>query len=630
MSLTKKINQKILNHKFEKVHHTKNKQNIPEVTIRFAGDSGDGMQLTGNRFSNTIALSGNSLSTFSDFPAEIRAPQGTIAGVSAFQIHFSSKEIKTPGDQTDILVAMNPAALKSNLKYVKKNGLLLLNEDAFTESDIKKAGFDSDPRKNSTLSKFKIISVPINSLVLKALDSLEIKDKDKDRSKNMFALGIVYWLFGRDIASTTKWLQEKFKKSPLIAEANILSLKAGYYFAETTELLPVHFHIQKAKLQPGTYRNITGNEALSLGLIASSELSGIPLFLGTYPITPASDILHYLSKHKNFKYHTFQAEDEIAASSAAIGASFAGFLGVSTTSGPGFTLKSESINFAIMAELPLVIINLQRGGPSTGLPTKTEQTDLLQIMFGRNGESPLCVIAARSPSDCFYKIIEAFQIAVKYMVPVVLCSDAFLANSSGPWRLPSKEELPSFDVTFRDDPKDYAPYIRNPNTLARDWVRPGTIGMEHRIGGLEKEDITGNVSYDPENHEQMVYLRAKKVSNIQKFIPKAKVIGKKNAKNLIIGWGSTYGSIKDAVDKLILKKNIEIAYLHLDYISPFPSNTESILTKYERIFAVELNTGQLAFLLQGTYGIKVEKINSIQGRPFRVDEIMNNILNRLY
>ena len=602
----------------------KKEERIDHVVVRFAGDSGDGMQLTGSQFTSTTAFLGNDLSTLPDFPAEIRAPQGTVAGVSGFQIHFSSQNIMTPGDNPDVLVAMNPAALKANLGDLKENGVILLNEDSFQEANLKKAGFQEDPRQNGLLKSYQIISIPITSLTIQALKDFDIRDKDKERSKNMFALGIAYWLFSRSLEPTIRWLEKKFQNREEVAKANILALKAGRNYAETTELLPIYFKIDKAPLPKGTYRNITGNEALSMGIIAASELSGTPVFLGSYPITPASEVLHYLSGKKNFGIKTFQAEDEIAAVSSAIGASFAGFLGTCVTSGPGFSLKSEAMNLCVMLELPLVVMNLQRGGPSTGLPTKTEQGDLLQAIFGRNGESPLCVISARSPSDCFYKAIEAFRISVKYMLPVVLLSDAFLANSSEPWRLPVYEDLPELKISFRDSPGNFMPYAREKSTLAREWVKPGTPGLEHRIGGLEKEDITGNVSYDPENHEKMVRQRAEKVQRIAQDIPPLEVRSLRKTDVLILGWGSTYGVIRDAVDALA-QENIFVDQLHIDHISPLPNDLEKIIKQYKNVFVAELNTGQFAFFLQGVYGIRVNKITKIQGKPFRISDIVEAI-----
>ena len=605
----------------------KKEENLDQVVIRFAGDSGDGMQLTGNQFTTTTAFLGNDLSTLPDFPAEIRAPQGTIAGVSGFQIHFSSQSIMTPGDELDVLVAMNPAALKANLHDLKKNGIVLLNENTFEEANLIKAGFEQDPRSNGSLEKYQTIALPMTKLTIEALSDLKLRDKEKERSKNMFALGVAYWLFSRSLDPTIRWLEKKFKDKEDIAKANILALKAGRNYAETTELLPIYFKINKAPLKPGTYRNITGNEAISMGIIAVSELSKTSVFLGSYPITPASDVLHYLSNKKNFGIKTFQAEDEIAAVSSAIGASFAGYLGCCTTSGPGFSLKSEAMNLCVMLELPLVIINLQRGGPSTGLPTKTEQGDLLQTLFGRNGESPLCVIAARSSSDCFFKAIEAFKIAVKYMVPVVLLSDAFLANSSEPWKLPSEKELPTFNIKFNENlssENQFMPYARDKNTLARSWVKLGTPGLEHRIGGLEKEENTGNVSYEAKNHEKMVRLRASKVQRIIQDIAPLQVRSHKKTDTLLLGWGSTYGSIKDAID-LLAKENIFVDQVHIDHISPFPKDLEEILRGYKHIFVAELNMGQLAFLIQGAYSIRVHKINKVQGNPFHIKDITEAI-----
>ncbi len=605
----------------------KKEESLDQVVIRFVGDSGDGMQLTGNQFTTTTALLGNDLSTLPDFPAEIRAPQGTIAGVSGFQIHFSSRNIMTPGDELDVLVAMNPAALKANLHDLKENGVILLNEDAFKETNLTKANFDQDPRNDDSLKKYQTISLPITKLTIEALNEMDIRDKEKERSKNMFALGVAYWLFSRSLDPTVRWLEKKFKDRKKIAQANVLALKAGRNYAETVELLPIYFKIDKAPLEPGLYRNITGNEAISMGIIAASELSKTSVFLGSYPITPASDVLHYLSHRKNFDIKTFQAEDEIAAISSAIGASFAGYLGCCTTSGPGFSLKLEAMNLCVMLELPLVIINLQRGGPSTGLPTKTEQGDLLQALFGRNGESTLCVIAARSPSDCFYKTIESFKISVKYMLPVVLLSDAYLANSSEPWRLPSEKELPTFDIRFKEGLSNggqFMPYARDKETLARDWVKLGTPGLEHRIGGLEKEENTGNVSYEAKNHQKMVELRASKVQRITNDIPPLEVRSNKKTDTLVMGWGSTYGAIKDAIN-LLTQENIFVDQVHIDYISPFPKDLEEILSRYKHIFVVELNMGQLAFLLQGTYSIHVHKINKVQGNPFHIKDITEPI-----
>ena len=599
------------------------KENIEEVTIRLAGDSGDGMQLTGGQFTSTTALVGNDLSTMPDFPAEIRAPAGTVAGVSGFQIHFSSKDIHTPGDRPDVLVAMNPAALKANLGDISDNGILVLNEDAFVDSNIQKAGYQSNPMEDGSLEKYRVLSVAVSKLTKEALKDFEISDKDKDRCKNMFALGLMYWMFDRPLDATVKWLNTKFAKKPLIAEANIATLKAGIHFGETTELLPVHFSIHKAEIAPGTYRNITGNEAISLGILAASELGGAETFLASYPITPASDILHQVSKYDNFEVKIFQAEDEIAAVCAAIGAAYSGSLSVTTTSGPGMALKSEGINLAIMAELPLVIIDVQRGGPSTGLPTKTEQTDLLQCVFGRNGESPIVVLAANSPGDCFYKTIEAFRIAVEYMTPVILLSESFLANGSEPWRLPTENELPRFKAECYTETENFQPYSRDEN-LARPWVKPGTPGLEHRIGGLEKQDLTGNVSYDPDNHEYMVQTRAAKVAKVADSIPLIEVEGSGNGQALIISWGGTYGTAI-ATREGLAEEGIGVDHIQVDYLNPFPKNLGDIISNYDKVIVVELNMGQLAYMIQGTFGTLVEKINKIKGKPFLVEEVIDGV-----
>ncbi len=604
----------------------KKQYRLKEAIVRFAGDSGDGIQLVGNQFTHTTAIQGNDLSTFSDFPAEIRAPEGTIAGVSGFQIHFSSRDIATPGDLADIIVAMNPAALKANIPYIKKDGVIIINEDTFTKANLSKAGMDADPRESSEFSSYRYIAIPINQLTIKALKNVDVKDKDKEKSKNMFALGVTYWLFGRTIESTVKWIGKKFHNKPLIAKANTVALKSGYNFGETTELLPVHFSVPSVKLEPGIYRNITGNEALSLGLITASKLSHTPLLLGAYPITPSSDILHYLSKYKHFRVRTFQAEDEIAALSSVIGASFAGYIGVTATSGPGFALKSEALNLAVMMELPVVVINLQRGGPSTGLPTKTEQTDLLQVMFGRNGESPLCVIAAKSASDCFYKAVWAIKIATHYMVPVILLSDSYLANSAEPWKLPKISELPPIDIKYHDNSEEFYPYSRDESNLTRPWAIPGTPGLEHRVGGLEKENITGNVNYTPQNHADMVELRAKKVNKIQAMIPPINIEGdSKQTETLVISWGSTYGVVKDAVTQMIQDSNAKLAHVHLDFISPFPSDIKDIANQFKNIYVAELNTGQLALLLEHELGRTVQKINKVTGHPFFIHDIVDSL-----
>lgn len=602
-------------------------EELDEVTVRFAGDSGDGMQLTGSQFSATTGLSGNVFTTFPDFPAEIRAPQGTVAGVSGFQIHFSSTEVHTPGDDCDVLIAMNPAALKANYKDVPKGGVIIVNEDSFTEKDLEKAGYSENPLDNGVLADYHVVPVPITRLTVEELRETDLSDKDKKRSKNMFALGIAFWLFDMPLKPTEDWVGEKFAKKPELADANKKVLRAGYSFGHMTELLPIHFHVRGAHLRPGTYRNITGNQALSLGLIAASSLAETPLFLGSYPITPASDILHELSKHKNFRIKTYQAEDEIAAMGSAIGAAYSGSLAVTSTSGPGLALKAEAMNLAVMTELPILIIDVQRAGPSTGLPTKVEQSDLMQVLFGRNGESPVPVIAVRSPADGFRKAIHAMQIATKYMTPVVLLSDGYLANGTEEWKIPDISQLAGFKPQYATDPEGFHPYQRDEN-LSRPWVKPGTPGMEHRIGGLEKQNITGAVSYDPENHEEMVRFRAQKIAGIQKDIPDVTVLGSEKSDTLLVGWGSTFGAITDSRLELS-EKGIDVDQIHIDYVYPFPANLEEVLSRYKRIIVVEMNLGQFAFLLQGTFGIKVEKLNKVQGKPFKMEEIIDAVTKKM-
>ena len=535
---------------------TKGIVDLNDVTVRFAGDSGDGMQLTGTQFTNTSAIIGNDVSTLPDFPAEIRAPAGTTYGVSGFQLHFSSDDIQTPGDAPDVLVAMNPAALKTNLNEMKKGGSVIINIDSFDSKNLKLAGYESNPLEDSTLEGYNIVQVPLGKLTATALEDSGLSAKEIARCKNFFALGMMYWLYSRPIEPTLKWINVKFKSSPELAAANAKVLKAGYYFGENTEIFTVRYQVAPAKLSPGTYRNISGNEALALGFVAASVKTGLPLFLGSYPITPASDILHELSKHKNFGVRTFQAEDEIAAVTAAIGASFSGALAITTTSGPGVALKTEAIGLAVMTELPLIIIDVQRGGPSTGLPTKTEQSDLLQAMFGRNGEAPVAIVAPCTPADCFNMALEATRIALKYMVPVMYLSDGYIANGSEPWKIPDPDNIPEMKPEFAVAKNngsnvhiEFDPYTRDEN-LSRPWAIPGTPGLEHRLGGLEKANITGNVSYDPQNHEFMVRLRAQKVKNIEQDIPDLVVTGDQDADLLIIGWGGTFGAITEAVNKV--------------------------------------------------------------------------------
>jgi 2-oxoglutarate ferredoxin oxidoreductase subunit alpha len=596
------------------------------VTIRLAGDSGDGMQLAGTQFTHTSALLGNDISTLPDFPAEIRAPAGTLAGVSGFQIHFSSHDIHTPGDQLNTLVAMNPAALKTNLKDLEPGGILVVNKDAFSTGDLHKAGYPSNPLEDGSLKGYRVFAVPITALNRAAVADLKLSTREADRCKNFFALGLVYWLYERDLGPTLRWIKAKFAKNPAVLEANSRTLKAGYNYGETTEAMPVHYRVAKAHIQPGTYRKITGNEAVALGLVAAAEVAGLPLVYAGYPITPASDILHMLAEMKRFGVRTLQAEDEIAAIGAAIGAAFGGALGVTATSGPGICLKSEAIGLAVMTELPVVVIDVQRGGPSTGLPTKTEQADLLQAMFGRNGECPAAIVAPSSPADCFAMIFEAVRLALRFMTPVFFLSDGYLANGAEPWLIPQTEDLPRIPVRFAREPNDlhdgkpaFLPYKRD-EWLVREWAVPGTPGLEHRIGGIEKEDGTGNVSYDPANHEHMVRTRAQKVANIAAEIPELKVVGPEQGDLLVIGWGGTYGSLLTAVQRA-QRKGRKVAHAHLRYLNPMPRNTAEVLKRYKKVLVPELNGGQLRFLLRATYLVDAVGLNKVQGRPFLVSEV---------
>lgn len=597
---------------------------VDEVTIRFAGDSGDGMQLTGTQFTNTTALLGNDLSTFPDYPAEIRAPAGTLFGVSGFQIHFGSSEILTPGDLCDVLVAMNPAALKVSLRSLQDGGIIISNSGNFNEKNLKLAGYESNPLEDGSLSKYQVFPVDITKLTFAALEELHLPAKVMDRSKNFFALGMVYWMFNRPMDHTVEWIKRKFVKNPEIAEANLRVLKAGYNFGETTEIFTVQYQVGPAKLPPGRYRNVTGNSALALGLVAASMKSKLQLFLGSYPITPASDILHELSMYKHFGVKTFQAEDEIAGISAALGASFGGGLGVTTTSGPGMALKTETMGLAVMVELPLIICNIQRGGPSTGLPTKTEQADLLQAVYGRNSETPIPVVAASSPADCFTTAFEAARIAIKYMTPVILLSDGYIANGSEPWLIPDVDALPDISPKFRTEPEGFYPYLRNEKTLARPWAIPGTPGLEHRIGGLEKQHVSGNVSYDPENHEFMVRLRAEKVERIANDIPLAEIEGDEEGDLLVVGWGGTFGAIRVAVmNKRSTGKSV--SHLHLRYLNPFPMNLGEILYKFKNVLVPELNLGQLSKILRMKYLVPALTLSKVQGQPFASVEIERKI-----
>ncbi len=605
---------------------TKQVQQLDRVIIRFAGDSGDGMQLAGDRFTQETAAFGNDLSTLPNFPAEIRAPAGTLPGVSSFQLHFADHDILTPGDQPNVLVAMNPAALKTNIKDLPKGGTLILDADAFTDRNLQKAGYAASPLEDGSLDEYQLHKIPLTTLTVGALKEIAgVTPREAERSKNMFALGLMSWLYGRSIDATASFLEQKFgAKRPEIAAANIRALQAGYAFGETTESFSVTYEVKPAEMAPGTYRNITGNQALSYGLIAASQLSGLPLFLGAYPITPASAILEELAGYKNFGVRTFQAEDEIAAAGAAVGAAFGGSLAVTTSAGPGVVLKAETIGLAIMLELPLVICDVQRAGPSTGMPTKPEQTDLLLVMFGRNGESPVPVVAAKSPSDCFHAAIEACRIALKYRTPVYLLSDAYLANGSEPWLLPEVESLPDISTTFATEPNfegEFLPYLRDEQTLARPWAVPGTPGLEHRVGGLEKADRTGNISYDPDNHDLMTRLRAQKVAGIAGDIPELEVDDPDgDAKVLVLGWGGTYGPIA-AGCRRVRRDGRKVAHAHLTHLNPFPRNTGEVLRRYEKVLVPEMNLGQLLKLVRAEFLVDAIGYNRVSGLPLRAGEL---------
>lgn len=604
--------------------HQHQLEELETVTIRFAGDSGDGMQLTGTQFTATSAIVGNDISTLPDFPAEIRAPAGSLPGVSGYQLNFSSRDIRTPGDEPNVLVAMNPAALKTNLPDLEPGGILVVNTDAFVEGNLKKAGYTVNPLDDDSLSGYRVFKVPITTLTLNALEQVNIPHKQQERCKNFFALGLMYWLYDRPLEPTFRWIEDKFKAAPDVGVANNLAVRAGYAYADATEIFTTHYRVGKAKIKPGRYRNIMGNEATAIGFVAAAQLAGRPLFYGSYPITPASDILHELSKHKNFGVKTFQAEDEIAAVGAAIGAAFTGHIGLTGTSGPGLALKSEFIGLAVMTELPLVVVDVQRGGPSTGLPTKTEQADLLQAMFGRNSECPAAIVAPATPSDCFAMAVEAVRLATKYMAPVIYLSDGYLANGSEPWEIPAIEDLPKFDVKFRTDPDGFYPYLRDERTLARPWAVPGTPGLEHRIGGIEKQHITGNVSYDPENHDFMVRLRAEKIQRMSQDIPLLEVFGPSEGKVLVLGWGSTYGSITTAVEQL-QEKGESVSSAHLRYLNPFPRNLGEVLSRFETVIVPELNLGQLALMIRAKYLIDAVSYSMVKGKPFKVSEVVAKV-----
>jgi len=605
---------------------TKQVQKLDHVIIRFAGDSGDGMQLAGDRFTQETAIFGNDLSTLPNFPAEIRAPAGTLPGVSSFQVHFADHDILTPGDAPDVLIAMNPAALKANIKDLPRGGDLIVNTDEFTKRNLTKVGYEASPLEDGSLEQYHVHAVPVTSMTVKALESFEITRKDAERAKNMFALGLLSWLYDRPTEGTLGFLKSKFAGKPEIMAANLAAFQAGWNFGETTEAFSVRYEVKPARLRAGTYRNISGNTALAYGLIAASQLAGLPLFLGSYPITPASDILHELAKHKRFGVRTFQAEDEIGAIGAALGASFGGSLAVTSTSGPGMLLKAETIGLAVSVELPLIVCDIQRAGPSTGMPTKTEQADLLQAMFGRNGESPVPIVAPASPADCFDAAIEAARIAVKYRTPVIMLSDGYLANGSEPWRIPDAASLPDLSAQFAfavpgTAGEGFEPFRRDPMTLARPWAVPGTPGLEHRIGGIEKADITGDISYDPDNHDRMVRLRQAKIDGIAADIePLAVDDPDGDARVLVLGWGSTYGSIGAAVRR-VRNAGHSVAQAHLRHLNPFPSNLGDVLRRYDQVLVPEINLGQLALLLRGRFLVDVISYNRVRGLPFRAAEL---------
>jgi 2-oxoglutarate ferredoxin oxidoreductase subunit alpha len=606
---------------------------IDRVIIRFAGDSGDGMQLTGDRFTNETALLGNDLATLPDFPAEIRAPAGTLPGVSAFQLHFADHDIMTPGDAPNVLVAMNPAALKANLPDLPRGSDLIVNTDEFTKRNLQRVNYQENPIENGSLEAYRVHAIPLTSMTVEALKDIEVSRKEAERAKNMFALGLLCWLYHRPTEGTIEFLAKKFADKPNLLRANTIAFEAGWSFGETTEDFSVSYEIKPAPVRPGRYRNISGNLALAYGLLAASWRSSLPLFLGSYPITPASDILHELSKHKRFGIRTFQAEDEIAGVGAALGAAFGGHLGVTTTSGPGLALKAETVGLAVSLELPLVVCNIQRGGPSTGLPTKTEQSDLLQALFGRNGEAPVPIIAPRSPSDCFEAVVDAVRIAITYRTPVILLSDGYLANGSEPWRLPDLDALPTIDPAFSTGPNhsaddgsdEFWPYLRDPTTLARAWAAPGTAGLEHRIGGLEKQDGSGNVSYDPANHDLMVRTRQAKVERIAASIPPLEVDDPDgDADILVLGWGSTYGPIGAAVRRC-RDAGYHVAQAHFRHLNPLPENTEQVLKGYRKVLLPEMNLGQLALLLRGRFLVDVISYTQVRGLPFKAAELASVI-----
>jgi 2-oxoglutarate/2-oxoacid ferredoxin oxidoreductase subunit alpha len=598
---------------------------IRGAVVRFAGDSGDGMQVTGDQFTAAAALARNDLATFPDFPAEIRAPAGTTYGVSGFQVHFSSQDVFTPGDAPDVLVAMNPAALKTNLRDLKKGGVLILNSGTFNAANLKKAGYEVNPIDDGSLQGYSVLSIDITKLTLLSVKETGLSNKEAHRCKNFWTLGLMFWIYSRPLEPTVKWVESKFGKRPELVAANIAALKAGHAYGETAEVFQQRYEVPAAPVEKGEYRNIGGNTATALGLVAASELCGLPLVLGAYPITPASDILHELSKYKQFGVTTIQAEDEIAAVCAALGASYAGSLGVTSTSGPGMALKMEGIGLALSVELPLVIVNIQRGGPSTGLPTKTEQADLLQAVYGRNSEGPVCVIAASTPGNCFDMAIEAARLATKYMTPVILLTDGYLANGAEPWKIPNVADLPRFEVKFRTEKEGFHPFLRNPETLARNWAIPGTPELMHRVGGLEKDYDSGHISYSAENHERMVKTRAQKIANIANDIPDLGIeVGEDSGKLLVLGWGSTYGAIREAVQRC-RDRGLSVSHAHLRYLNPFPKNLGALLARFERVLVPELNLGQLVKMIRSTYLVPAESLPKVQGQPFKIAELEDKI-----
>jgi 2-oxoglutarate ferredoxin oxidoreductase subunit alpha len=598
---------------------------LEKASIRFAGDSGDGMQLTGTRFSATSVMAGNDVITFPDYPAEIRAPAGTLAGVSSFDLSISSNEIYTTADFLSVLVVMNPAALKMNLQDLEKGGILIINSDSFEKNDLRKAEYSENPLESGELNDYRVVQIPITKLTLRAVEETGLSHRDGVRCKNFFSLGVVQWLFVRSLDQTRDWIEDKFKNKPEIAKANVLALQAGYNYAITTELFQARYNVPPAVLPSGEYRQITGNQAFSLGCVAASLRSGLSLLYSSYPITPASDILHELAQYKNFGLKTIQAEDEIAAMSSSIGSAFGGVLAVTGTSGPGLDLKSEAIGYAVMAELPVVVLNVQRGGPSTGLPTKAEQTDLLAAMYGRHGEAPVPVLAPATPGDCFYMVLEAFRLALKYMTPVIVLSDGGLANASEPWIIPDVDQLPDLTSNIQTDPENFSPFNRNPETLGRNWAIPGTPGLEHRLGGLEKDIVTGEINYEPENHEKMVLLRDEKIQRIVKDLPPLELIGPEINELLVVTWGSVYGPAFSVINEL-QTEGYPVSMLHLRHLNPFQENLGEVLRNFKKVLVPEMNLGQLSRLLRAEYLVDVISFSKLQGRPFLISEIRNRVL----